>query len=687
MPRHLRRRSQAVTLALTLTLGLAAGLQPQAVSAAAPPTVAATVAAGLQFTWDVGFLPDGRMLVTERPGRVRIYDSGRPGAALLQTVTIPSVRAQGESGLMGLAVDVDFAANGFVYLCASREYAGSGGWKNEVLRYTVSSNGQWLNPIVMIGGMAANTIHNGCALEMDRFARLWVTMGDAGNESLAQNRNSLNGKVLRIDRDGGIPGDNPLIAGTRNAVYSMGHRNAQGIAFRPGTDQVYISEHGPDVNDEINLIVAGGNYGWPCYTGPGTAYHTAGCTPANTFVNPVWSSGGSTIATSGAAFTYGAQWQDFNGHLWVSTLKEADVRRFALDAPGTGLAAAPGTHFNGLWGRLRAAASGPGGQLYLTTSNGGNNDQVIRISPATPNVERISGANRFATAAALSQAAYAGGATNVMVATGRNFPDALAGSAAAGMNAMPILLVEADSIPAATLAEVDRLNPQKIFVLGGPAAVSEGVRTQLQAYAATGVAERLSGADRYATAAAISGEFYAPNVPAAFIAVGTGFADALAGGPAAAMSDSPLLLVRPNEIPPATQAELSRLGPQRIYVLGGTGVISQDVAAQLDAYTTGPVTRLAGADRYGTAAAIVRTFWSRGPGFVATGQNFPDALAGGAVAGRNGEPILLVKGSPFPAATGQEILRLGSVRLFMLGGPAAISAGVETILKKLVGTP
>ncbi len=684
MPRHLRRRSQAVTLALTLTLGLVAGLHPHAASAAAPPTVAATIAANLQYPWDVGFLPDGRMLVTERPGRVRIYDSGRPGATLVQTVTIPSVWAVGEAGLMGIAVDVDFASNQFVYLCATRQYGGS--TKNEVLRYTVTSNGQWLNPIVMIGGMAANNIHNGCALEMDRFARLWVTMGDAGNESLAQNRNSFNGKVLRIDRDGGIPGDNPTIGGTRNAVYSMGHRNPQGIAFRPGTDQVYISEHGPDVNDEINLIVAGGNYGWPCYTGAGSPYHTAGCTPANTFANPVWSSGGSTIATSGAAFANGAQWQDFNGHLWISQLKQRDLRRFPLNAPGTGLAAAPGDPIEFPW-RMRAMVSGPGGQLYVTTSEGGNSDQVIRISPATPSVQRISGANRFATAAALSQAAYAGGATNVMVATGRNFPDALAGSAAAGMNAMPILLVEADSIPAATLAEVDRLNPQKIFVLGGPAAVSEGVRTQLQAYAATGVVERLSGADRYATAAAISAEFYAPNVPAAFIAVGTGFADALAGGPAAAMSDSPLLLVRPNEIPPATQAELSRLGPQRIYVLGGTGVISQDVAAQLDAYTTGPVTRLAGADRYGTAAAIVRTFWSRGPGFVATGQNFPDALAGGAVAGRNGEPILLVKGSPWPAATGQEILRLGSVRLFLLGGPAAISAGVETIIKKLVGTP
>ena len=684
MPGHLRRRSLALTLLLTMTIGLVAGLRPQIAAAAAPSLTTATIAAGLQIPWDVGFLPDGRMLVTERPGRVRIYDSGTPGAALLQTVTIPDVWAVGEAGLMGIAVDVDFASNQFVYVCASREYAGTR--KNEVLRYTLASTGQWVNAVILIGGMAAANIHNGCALEMDRFGMLWITMGDAADESRAQNRNSLNGKVLRIDRAGGVPGDNPMIAGSRNAVYSMGHRNPQGIAFRPGTDQVYIAEHGPELNDEINLISAGGNYGWPCYTGSGTPYHDSGCAPASTFNNPVWSSGGSTIATSGAAFTNGAQWQDFNGHLWVSQLKERDVRRFALDTPGTGLAAPIQTLFDGSWGRLRGMVSGPGGQLYVTTSNG-NNDQVIRISPATPTVERIWGANRFATAAALSQAAYAGGAANVMVATGRNFPDALAGSAAAGQFAMPILLVETDSIPAPTLNEIDRLNPQKIFVLGGPVAVSEGVRTQLEAYASTGEVERLSGDDRYATAARISAEFYAPNVPAAFIATGTGFADALAGGPAAALNDSPLLLVRSNAIPDATAAELSRLAPQRIYVLGGPAVINDDVAAQLDAYTTGPVTRLWGADRYATAAAIARAFWSRGPGFIATGQNFPDALAGGAVAGRNGEPVLLVKGSPFPAATGQEILRLGSVRLFILGGPAAVSGGVEAILKKLVGTP
>ena len=274
MPGHLRRRS----LVLTLTLLVGAAVAPQSASAAAPVMATAMIADGLVIPWDVAFVPDGTMLVTERPGRVRVYSSGAVGASLIRTITIPSIRAEGESGLMGIAVDVDFASNRFVYVCASRQISGS--WVNQVLRYTISTTGSWISGTVLLSGMRANTIHNGCSLEMDRFGKLWIGMGDSGDAPRAQNRNSLNGKILRINRDGSIPSDNPVISGTRNAVYSMGHRNPQGIAIRPGTDQVYAAEHGPDVNDEVNLIVAGGNYGWPCYTGAGSPYQTSGCGPA-----------------------------------------------------------------------------------------------------------------------------------------------------------------------------------------------------------------------------------------------------------------------------------------------------------------------------------------------------------------------------------------------------------------------
>jgi glucose/arabinose dehydrogenase/putative cell wall-binding protein len=642
-----------------------------------------TIASGLSIPWDVAFLPDGRMLVTERAGRIRIYTSPASGATLHQTITVPSVRAEGEAGLMGIAVDVEHHKNGYVYVCASRQI--SGNWVNQVLRYTINSSNVWIGPKVLLGGMVANTIHNGCAVEMDRFGFLWISMGDAAVGSRAQNRSSRNGKILRITRDGLIPSDNPVIAGVRNEIYSMGHRNPQGIAIRPGTDVVYVIEHGPDVNDEINRLVAGSNYGWPCYTGFGSPYQTSGCGPSTSYRNPVWASGGATIATSGGAFVNGPQWADYNGNLFVSTLKQSDVRRFVPNGAGSSFSG-PTTHFDNAWGRLRGMTFGPGGQLYATTSNG-SNDRVVRIRAAQPATARSFGPDRYATAAKISSTAFPAGRSIAFVATGENYPDALAASAAAGRFGVPILLVRNHVIPAPTAAELDRLNVETIYLFGSAGVVSDSVRTQLGAYA-TGNVNRIAGADRYATAAKISQTWYDPGVASVFVATGTGFADALAGGPAAALLDSPLLLVQPNAIPASTQAELNRLDPARIYVLGGPSVVSASVATQLDAYTTGPVTRLSGADRYATAGVVARTFWKQvSTALVATGTGFADALAGGAWAGRDHRPMLLVTPTGVPEATGQEILRLTPYRLQLLGSTGAISSGAESRLKALIGTP
>ena len=178
-------------------------------------------------------------------------------------------------------------------------------------------------------------------------------------QPLAQNRNSLNGKILRINRDGSVPSDNPVIAGTRNAVYSMGHRNPQGIAIRPGTDQVYAVEHGPDVDDEINLIDRRRQLRLALLHGPrDRVSRPPAAARRRATADPLWASGGSTLATSGAAFASGTQWADYNGHLFVSTLKESDVRRFSINAAGTTLGA-PATHFNNSWGRIRAMVSAP----------------------------------------------------------------------------------------------------------------------------------------------------------------------------------------------------------------------------------------------------------------------------------------------------------------------------------------
>jgi glucose/arabinose dehydrogenase/putative cell wall-binding protein len=688
------RRSAASLRSLLARVALAGSLvaavtlapgQVHPVRAAAPAMTPSVVQDGLTYPWDLAFTPDGQMLVTERPGRVRVFATGAVNAALLRTITVPSVRAQSEAGLMGIAVDVDYAANRFVYVCASRDVGGQ--WVNQVLRYRVASDLSWSAGTTLLSGMRANNIHNGCALEMDRFGKLWISMGDSNDAMRAQDPNSLNGKILRINRDGSVPADNPIMEGaaSRTAVYSMGHRNPQGIAFRPDTDQVYAAEHGPSRDDEVNLITPGGNYGWPCYTGAGIDNSSSpSCGPASDYLDPAWASGSPTIATSGLVFADGIPWADWHGQLFVSQLKESDLRRFSVSNGGATLAQA-GVHFNGSWGRLRAATRGPAGQLYLTTSNG-SNDRVIRVSVTTPVVNRFGGADRYATAAAISAGTSTPGVPVAYVATGVDFPDALTGGAAAAHENGPLLLVTRTTIPASTAAELDRLNPGRIVVLGGTGAVSAAVEGALDAYT-SGAVERRSGIDRYETAAEVSEQAFDPGVPAAFIATGAAFADALAGVPAAAHLDAPLLITRNTVLPAATATELGRLKPARIYVLGGPAAVSNGVLAALDAYTTGPVTRLSGADRYATAAAVA-TLWTRSNAvYAATGTAFPDGLAGGAAAGRLDVPLLLVRPGVVPTETGQAIIRLHPTRVTVLGGTAAVGNAAVNHLRAILAVP
>ena len=360
-----------LTLLATLTLPA-----PPA-AAAAPFLQAHTIQSGLDHPWDMAFI-DGRMLVTERPGRIRVYEHGGRGAALLSTTHVADVRAEGEAGVMGIAAarkdDVVY-----VFVCASRQV--EAGWRNQVLRYRLGSAGRLHADRVVLGGMRANTIHNGCAVQVGPDKKLWVSMGDAADLSLPQNRSSRNGKILRVNLGGGIPDDNPFRG---SPVYAMGLRNPQGIAFYPGTNRAYSIEHGPDVHDEINRIRPGRNYGWPCWTGWATrGPWSTGCGAASEYKTPAWSSGSSgTIATSNGAFVSGSEWGSWRKDLFVATLKEQDVRRFDLsDTGGRAYAQAP-VLYDGSWGRLRAMVRGRTGRtLYVSTSNGGGTDRVIRIRP------------------------------------------------------------------------------------------------------------------------------------------------------------------------------------------------------------------------------------------------------------------------------------------------------------------
>ncbi|HET8776693.1 MAG TPA: PQQ-dependent sugar dehydrogenase, partial [Candidatus Limnocylindria bacterium] len=184
---------------------------------------------------------------------------------------------------------------------------------------------------------------------------------------------TLNGKVLRLELDGSIPDDNPF----ESAIYSLGHRNPQGLAIR--SDGLILEvEHGTDTNDEINLIQRGGNYGYPCWTGAADVGPAPdGCGPATDYLAPAWASGSPTLATSGAAFLTGGAWGDWEGNLIVSTLKEEDLRRFSVSADGE--VTEEERLLDGRFGRLRAVVIGPDGALYVSSSNG-STDRIVRLT-------------------------------------------------------------------------------------------------------------------------------------------------------------------------------------------------------------------------------------------------------------------------------------------------------------------
>jgi len=288
-------------------------------------------------------------------------------------------------------------------------------------------------------------------------------------------------------------------------------------------------------------------------------------------------------------------------------------------------------------------------------------------------VARLAGSDRYSTAVAISKSAYPqGGARTVYVVTGTNFPDALGAGPAAAAAAGVVLPVSGTGIPAVVAQELKRLAPREIVVVGGSGVVSESVRKQLAGYADT--VRRVSGTDRYATAGAVGTDRFGSGVAGVLIATGANYPDALAGSAVGAVAGKPILLVQKDSLPPATVKALTALKPRSIEVLGSTGVVSDRVLTALKGYTTGSVTRRAGADRYTTAAKISSGAYAKASTvYLATGTNYPDALAGGPAAGGVRAPLLLTQPTCMPKATLDEIKRLGAVRTVVLGGSGVVS--------------
>jgi putative cell wall-binding protein len=297
-------------------------------------------------------------------------------------------------------------------------------------------------------------------------------------------------------------------------------------------------------------------------------------------------------------------------------------------------------------------------------------------SASASHPERISGVDRYETAAKVSASHFAAGVPVAYVVTGVKFPDALAAGVAAGVQRGPVLLTSPTSLPPATSAELDRLRPAEIVVVGGVGSVSDGVLAQLRTKT-KGTVTRIDGADRFATAAAVARHaFTAPTT--AYVVSGQTFPDALAGVPAAVRQVAPLLLVSRDSLPDATGQYLADHHIEELVILGGPGTVSPAVEEQLRA-RSGSLTRVAGGNRYSTSSAVSRrAFPETAPvAYLATGQAAADALAAGPVAALTGGPVLLVRGNCIPPAVEAEIARLGASRLVILGGDRAVGMAVE----------
>jgi len=328
-----------------------------------------TVAEQLQVPWALAIAPDGRLFFTERPGTVRVIADGQLLPEPVIQFEAPFVQ-EGEGGLLGLSLDPAFAQNQFLYVYHT--YRDGDKIYNRLLRLRESNNRAVIDKI-LIDRIPGNRFHNGGRIAFGPDGYLYVTTGDALEPQLAQQRDSLAGKILRISRDGAVPADNPFPG---SPVYSLGHRNPQGLAWNPENGQLYASEHGQSAHDEMNRILPGANYGWPLIQGD---------EQADGLRRPVLHSGTTTWAPSGMTFVRQGPW---SGRLLVANLRGEQVLSLRIPAENPDRAAEVEPLFPDGFGRIRDVVEGPDGSLYLLTNNRDGrgtvregDDKIIRLRP------------------------------------------------------------------------------------------------------------------------------------------------------------------------------------------------------------------------------------------------------------------------------------------------------------------
>ena len=335
---------------------------------------------GLERPWDIAWLPNGTVLVTQRPGPLDVYVDG-VDAAPTEIFLNDLVSTGGEGGMMGLEVDPDFSENGYIYICLASN-AGTGN-DVRVVRLTMSrpSAGTVEDRTDIVTGIphndGSNGRHSGCRPRFGPDGYLWVGTGDAAFGSPPQDDDSLGGKVLRVDRSGAAAPGNP----DGQLWYSKGHRNVQGIAFR--ADGIGMSaEHGPSIDDEVNALSAG-NFGWDPVNGDGSPGYNENVPMTDLEKYPdaieaAWSTGSPTLALSGASFLEGRRWGNYDGVLAVAALRATHIHLLAVDNEGGATSLGRVVEDQG---RLRSPRQGPDGLLYVTTDRRNDGDRVIRITP------------------------------------------------------------------------------------------------------------------------------------------------------------------------------------------------------------------------------------------------------------------------------------------------------------------
>ncbi len=375
------RARNAWQLGALLVLGVAVALGARAQTSGTPLRTQ-TVVQGLDSPWSLAFLPDGRMLVTERAGRLRLV--ARDGTLSAPISGLPPVVARGQGGLLDVALHPDYANNGLIYWSyAEPADAGQPGNSTAVARGRLDTATLALSEVQRVfrqSPKVASNHHFGSRLVFGRDGHLFITLGDrASRADDAQTLDTHHGKVVRIKADGGVPADNPFVkqAGALPEIWSVGHRNLQGAALHPQTGELWVHEHGPQGGDELNIARAGRNHGWPVIT-QGRQYVSGlkiGEGSERADVAKALTTWVPSIAPSGMAFVSGERHPAWTGQLLVGALKAEQLVRLELDGNQV-----VREHRHAVGARVRDVRQAPDGRLYLLTDEEGRS-RVLRIEP------------------------------------------------------------------------------------------------------------------------------------------------------------------------------------------------------------------------------------------------------------------------------------------------------------------